>query len=161
MLAQDAESYIVNTASIAGLIPYHGNAPYLVSKHAVVALSEKMYYDLGENRGKVKVSVLCPGWVKTRIVESGRNRPAQYQDDTADQEITPEFVAMIQQLQQAVEHGMAPDVLADHVFQAVRKDQFYILPHPELIPMVKNRMKAIVQFRNPKPLAELGTSGEE
>jgi short-subunit dehydrogenase len=81
-------------------------APYLVSKHAVVALSEKLYYDLGENIRRMKISVICPGGVKTRILESGRNRPPEYQDETAEIVITPEMVAVMQQYQQAVETGM-------------------------------------------------------
>jgi NADP-dependent 3-hydroxy acid dehydrogenase YdfG len=44
MLAQDTEDHIVNTASIAGLLPYHPSAPYQVSKHAVVALSEQLHF---------------------------------------------------------------------------------------------------------------------
>jgi NAD(P)-dependent dehydrogenase (short-subunit alcohol dehydrogenase family) len=155
MLKQETECHILNTASAAGLLPYHGSAPYQVSKHAVVALSEKMYYDLGENKGNVKVSVLCPGWVKTRILESERVRPSAYQNDPADVEITPETLAMMQQFQQSVETGMAPEVLADHVFKAIKDDQFYIIPNPEYIPIFKARMDAIVQVSNPMPLAML------
>jgi NAD(P)-dependent dehydrogenase (short-subunit alcohol dehydrogenase family) len=77
MLAQEGESYIINTSSIAGLLSSHAIAPYQVSKHAVVALSEKLFYDLGENERKIKVSVLCPGWVQTRITEPERNRPPE------------------------------------------------------------------------------------
>jgi NAD(P)-dependent dehydrogenase (short-subunit alcohol dehydrogenase family) len=161
MLAQDAESYIVNTSSIAGLLPYHAGAPYLVSKHAVVALSEKTYYDLGENSGKVKISVLCPGWVKTRILESDRNRPKAYLDEITEPVITPEMVAVMQQYQLAIETGMSPDVLADQVFQAVKNNQFYILTHPEFIPIINARLEAIVRVSNPKPLVELMTSIQE
>ena len=155
MLKQEAECHVVNTASAAGLMPYHGSAPYLVSKHAVVALSEKLYYDLGENKGSVKVSVLCPAWVKTRILESERTRPSTYQNDPAEFEMTPEMLAVMQQYQQAVENGMAPEVLSDHVFKAIKDDQFYIIPHLEYIPIFKARMDAIVQVSNPMPLAKL------
>jgi hypothetical protein len=103
----------------------------------------------------VKVSVLCPGWVKTRILESERVRPTVYQNDPAEVEVTPEMSATIQQYQQAVESGMPPDVLADYVFEAIKADQFYIIPHPEYMPIVKARMEAIVQARNPTPLSEL------
>ena len=47
MLEQDAEGYVINTASVAGLISYSPDAPYHLTKHAVVALSEKLYHDLG------------------------------------------------------------------------------------------------------------------
>jgi NAD(P)-dependent dehydrogenase (short-subunit alcohol dehydrogenase family) len=150
MLAQDSESHIVNTASLAGLISYHGAAPYHASKHAVVAISEEMYYDLGENGGKVKVSVLCPGWVKTRILESGRNRPVELQDSVAAEPVvTPEMEAMGREFQQAVETGMSPDMVADQVFHSIARDQFYILTHPEYTPVVKARMEAVIAGSNP------------
>jgi len=67
MLAQDSEAHIINVASVAGFLPDHPCAPYQVTKHAVVSLSENMYYSLAEQNSKVKVSVLCPGWVKTEF----------------------------------------------------------------------------------------------
>src|SRR5947209_3090517 len=75
MLAQDTECHIVNTASMAGLISGPGLGAYKVTKHGVVALSETLYHELAERGAKVKVSVLCPGVVSTRIMEGGRNRP--------------------------------------------------------------------------------------
>ncbi|HUV26816.1 MAG TPA: SDR family NAD(P)-dependent oxidoreductase [Anaerolineales bacterium] len=116
MLAQEEESYLFNTSSIAGLLPFHAVAPYQVSKHAVVALSEKLYYDLGENENKIKVSVLCPGWVQTRILDSERNRPPEYFNTSDEMNITPEMESTMQLFQQAVENGMPPAEVADQVF---------------------------------------------
>ncbi len=152
MLAQEEESFIINTSSIAGLLPYHPAAPYQVSKHAVVALSEKMYYDLGENTRKVKVSVLCPGWVQTRILESYRNRPSELENNLIEKPITPEMEARIQYFQQAVEEGMPTDLVADFVFRAIRENRFYILTHPEFMPMVKARLDSITKGINPPPI---------
>ena len=157
MLAQEAESQVVNTSSIAGLLPYHAGSSYHVSKHAVVALSEKLFYDLGENQGKIKVSVLCPGWVKTRILESERNRPPEFQNNLAEMTITPEIEATMQEFQQAVENGMSPDEIANQVFQAIHDNRFYILTHPEFLPIVKARLEAITREKNPLPLVELMT----
>ena len=75
MLAQDTECHIVNTASMAGLISGPGLGAYKVTKHAVVSLSETLYHELAERGARVGVSVLCPGFVNTRIMESARNRP--------------------------------------------------------------------------------------
>ena len=75
MLEEDTECHIVNTASLAGLISGPGLGAYKVTKHAVVTLSETLYHELAERGSKVKVSVLCPGIVSTRIMESERNRP--------------------------------------------------------------------------------------
>ena len=155
MLEQDAESHIVNTASIAGLISFHRNAAYHATKHAVVALSEKLHYDLAERGGKVKVSVLCPGWVRTRIMDSRRNRPAELENDPAETVMTPEWEAALAEYRQACEAGMSPDKVANDVFQAIRDEKFYILTHTEFTPSVKARIEAILQGHNPLALNEL------
>ncbi len=161
MLDQDTEGHIVNTASAAGLVSFHPNSAYQVTKHAVVALSEKLHYDLALRGSKIKASVLCPGWVRTRIMDSQRTRPAELQNDPAEIVMTPEKEAALEKARQAVETGMSPDTVADHVFQAIREEQVYILPHPELTPFVKARMEAILKGHNPLPLNELATLLEE
>jgi NAD(P)-dependent dehydrogenase (short-subunit alcohol dehydrogenase family) len=80
MLEQEHGGYIVNTASLAGLVSYPGSAVYNVSKHGVVTLSETLYQELAQRHPKVLVSVLCPGLVNTRIMEAARNRPLELQD---------------------------------------------------------------------------------
>jgi len=149
MLAQDTECHIVNTASVAGLLPYHPSAPYQVTKHAVVALSENLYFSLAQRNAKIKVSVLCPGWVKTRILESERNRPEEYLNPSQQQILSPEIEAIMQEMRQAVEAGMSPDHLAGFVFDAIREEKFYILSHPEFTPAIQTRMEDILEQRNP------------
>ena len=149
MLAQDTECHIVNTASVAGLLPYHSSAPYQVTKHAVVALSENLYFSLAQRNAKIKVSVLCPGWVKTRILESERNRPEEYLNPPQQQIFRPENEAIMQEMRQALEAGMSPDHLAGFVFEAIREDKFYILSHPEFTPAIQTRMEDILEQRNP------------
>ncbi len=149
MLAQDTECHIVNTASVAGLLPYHLAATYQVTKHAVVALSEHLYYSLEQRKAKVKVSVLCPGWVNTRIMESERNRPPELQDPLTSGPISPEVIAVVQSMRQDAHAGMSPRQVADYVFKAIQAEQFYILTHPELNPLVQKRMEDILQQRNP------------
>jgi NAD(P)-dependent dehydrogenase (short-subunit alcohol dehydrogenase family) len=147
MLNQDSDSHIVNTASIAGLTRTELGI-YTVTKHAVVALSETLYSELAQMQARVKVSVLCPGFVRTQIVESERNRPADLQDP--DAALTPEEEAVKAQIAAAVETGMPPEQVADRVFQAIENEQFYILTHPELNPMIQQRMEDILQGRNPR-----------
>jgi NAD(P)-dependent dehydrogenase (short-subunit alcohol dehydrogenase family) len=151
MLKQDAESHVVNTASAAGLMSFHEMAPYLVTKHAVVALSEKLHYDLEALGGKVKVSALCPGWVRTKIMDSQRNRPNELANDPASEMTTPGFEKAMVAYRQAAEEGMPPETIADAVLQAIREDRFYILTHPELTSYLSARMEAIVAGTNPLP----------
>jgi NAD(P)-dependent dehydrogenase (short-subunit alcohol dehydrogenase family) len=149
MLAQGTEGHIVNTASIAGLLPYHPGAPYQVTKHGVVALSEQLYYSLAQRNAKVKVSVLCPGWVNTRIMDSERNRPSELQNEPSNLPAVPEQEAIMQSMREEAQAGLSPRQVSDHVFNAIRNEQFYILTHPELNSMIRQRMENILQQRNP------------
>ena len=76
VLIEQGEGHVVNTASIAGLIAAPFLGPYNATKQAVVAISETLFKDLQAVGAPIGVSVLCPGFVQTRIAESDRNRPA-------------------------------------------------------------------------------------
>ena len=149
MLEQDTEGHIVNTASIAGLTSGPGLGIYKVTKHGVVTLSETLYHELALRGAKVKVSVLCPGFVNTRIMDGARNRPARLQNDPTEVKIGPESEALIQFMRQAVEAGMPAQQVADIAFQAIRDETFYILTHPESKEAIRVRMEDILQERNP------------
>ena len=146
MLAQDTASHIVNTASMAGLISGPGLGVYRVTKHGVVTLSETLYHELAQRGAKVKVSVLCPGYVNTRIMEAARNRPVPL---PPTQPQSAEEAARWDAMRHAVQTGMPPAQVADAVFKALRGDQFYILTHPEWKEGVRTRMEDILQERNP------------
>ena len=148
MLAQDAECHIVNTASMAGLISGPGLGAYKVTKHGVVTLSETLHHELAERGAKVKVSVLCPGIVNTRIMESARNRPG---DLPPTGPRGPASEERWEALRRLVPAGMPAAQVADAVFEALRKDRFYILTHPEGKEAVRTRMEDILQERNPTP----------
>jgi NAD(P)-dependent dehydrogenase (short-subunit alcohol dehydrogenase family) len=148
MLAQDTECHIVNTASMSGLLSMPGAGAYNVSKHGVVTLSESLHRELAERGAKIRVSVLCPGIVNTRIMESPRNRPTHVETRRAD----PVTDARVETLRQLVQTGMPPAHVAAAVFEALRKDQFYILTHPQGRDAIRTRMEDILQERNPTPL---------
>ena len=148
MLAQDTECHIVNTASMAGLISGPGLGVYKVTKHAVVSLSETLHHELAEREAKVRISVLCPGFVNTRINESARNRPEHL---SASAQLHPASGARWEMIQQLVPAGMPPEQVADAVFAAVREARFYILTHPEGKDAVRTRMEDILQERSPTP----------
>ena len=143
MLAQDTEAHIVNTASIAGLVPSGTTAPYQVTKHAVVGLTEHLYHSLAEQNVKVSASVLCPAWVRTNIMDSGRNRPVELQN--ADEvPLRPKQEAMVEAMQQLVANGMSPRQIGEIVFEAIETNKLYILTHPDFNQFVQERMNAIL-----------------
>lgn len=149
MLSQDTEGHIVNTASTAGLLPYHPGAAYQVTKHAVVALSEHLYRSLAERGAKVKASVLCPGFVRTRILSSARNQPAECRADSSAQPLSLEAEEAAWTFLEKEFKVLSPGQAADEVFAAVREERFYILTHPEFNEAVRRRMEDIIQGRNP------------
>jgi short-subunit dehydrogenase len=146
MLQQNVPAHIVNTASIAGLTCPPGIAIYNVSKHGVVALSESLHHELEMLGSPVKVSVLCPGFVDTRILDSARNRPAPLSDTAPP---LPGSAESGQAVRQLVAAGLAPAQVAERVFDAIRAERFYVLPSPGWEERIRARMEGIVEGRNP------------
>jgi NAD(P)-dependent dehydrogenase (short-subunit alcohol dehydrogenase family) len=153
MLRQDTECHVVNTASVAGLLSVPGMGIYCVSKHAVVTLSECLHHDLAQRHAKIGVSVLCPAYVPTGIVDSERNRPALLRN--APRAKTSEELARDEQMRHAVMSGRirAEDV-AERVFEAVHGERFYILTHPKIKGAVQARMEDILLERQPTDLSK-------
>jgi NAD(P)-dependent dehydrogenase (short-subunit alcohol dehydrogenase family) len=128
LLLAQPEGHIVNTASVAGLVSAPFMSPYCASKHAVVAISESLHYEFQLTGANVKVSVLCPGWVNTRIAESERNRPAHLAvEGTPEEEEQRE--ALLGMLAAMVSQGMPTDEVAGKVLDAIRDERFWVLTH--------------------------------
>jgi len=153
MLAQNTDCHIINTSSAAGLMVGGGSAPYAGTKHAVVALSESLYLSLQQRNSLVKVSVLCPGLVRTNIINAERNRPAELRNEPVP--MTPEMQARLVAFKAALEAGMPPLQVADVVFDAIKKEQFYILPHPEWIEVIQLRTDKLLRMENPQSPAAM------
>jgi NAD(P)-dependent dehydrogenase (short-subunit alcohol dehydrogenase family) len=146
LLIEQGEGHVVNTASVAGLIAAGFLGPYNATKQAVVAISETLIKDLQAVGAPVGVSVLCPGFVQTRIAESDRNRPASAAG--SEEAGAAELRAAMQTM---VDAGIPPAVVADRVLDAVRNDTFYILTHPELTGEIERRFDEIVHGQPPSP----------
>jgi NAD(P)-dependent dehydrogenase (short-subunit alcohol dehydrogenase family) len=148
MLQQGTECHIVNTASAAGLTVGGQSGPYSVTKHAVVALSESLYLTLQQRSALVKASVLCPGLVSTDIANSERHRPEELRNEPAP--LSPEMEAALAGFKALIKASMSPLEVADIVFEAIRNEQFYILPHPEWIEAVQLRTDKLLRMENPQ-----------
>ncbi|NWJ45830.1 MAG: SDR family NAD(P)-dependent oxidoreductase [Chloroflexi bacterium] len=148
MLKQEQGGHIINTSSVSGLTSAPYMAPYNITKHGIVTLSETLYIDLQVAGYKhIKVSVLCPGFVNTRAYDAERNRPAEWQNPS--REIAPEEVQRYEMGRKALEGGMAPSEVADKTFAAIKDEKFYILTHPHFNPVIQMRMEDILLGRNP------------
>ncbi len=145
LLLEQDEGHIVNTASMAGLTSPPYMSIYNVTKHGVVTLSETLFGELAIEGSEVGVSVLCPGWVNTRIHEADRNRPG------GPLEAAPaiEGVDLREAITTLLASGLDPAAVADMVLDAVLTKRFYILTHPEWKPMIAARMQRIIDEENP------------
>jgi len=149
MLEKGEAGHIVNTASVAGLVTGGTGAPYTISKHGVVALSELLYKDFKARNAKLSASVLCPGWVDTRIIDSVRNRPPELKP-AADVVMTPQMQVRLQAVRAFLKSGFQPEAIAAMVFDAIRSDTFYIVPaQPNIADAVALRLEDIRLRRNP------------
>lgn len=143
MLAQGTACHIVNTASILGMVRGPGEGIYKVTKHGVVVLSETLADELAQKKSQIQVHVLCPGWVRTGILDSGRNRPDVLENQNEDKrhqlpiDGSPNVHA-------DMEAGMSPSEVADHVYNAIQTGTFYIFTHPEQKALVRERMDHII-----------------
>jgi len=152
LLKQGGEGHVVNTASIAGLTSNPFMGVYNVTKHAVVTLSETLHKDLALAGAPIKVSVLCPGFVSTRIADADRNRPAALRNPTEP----PRPAEMEQLVRNALATGLPPARVAEHVLEAIRTERFYVLTHPEFRARVRERMEDVLEDRVPVAAVTLG-----
>lgn len=140
MLKHREGGHIVNTASMAGMINGIGFSPYVATKFAVVSMSEGLAMQLQPHG--IGVSVLCPEYVRTRIGESGRNRPSRY---GASPQLDPASPAaqVVAEIARRLEAGIDPAQVAAKVLDAIRNEQFYIFTHPNMRQGVDERFAAI------------------
>ena len=157
MLEQGGEGHIVNTASMAGLVS--GLGIYGVTKSGIVSLSESLLLELQGRGAEIGVSVLCPGWVNTRLMEAERNRPEAPREDLVDP--TPEAEMMFTIIQELVRNGLDPLDVGKQVVESIKEERFYILTHPEWNDMIRSRMENILEGRNPTALNPPGAAVTE
>jgi NAD(P)-dependent dehydrogenase (short-subunit alcohol dehydrogenase family) len=146
-IIEQSAGHVVNTASVAGLVAAPFMGPYNASKHAVVAISETLHHELALMAPHVKVSVLCPGWVNTRIGESDRNRPADLAVEQGEQESV-----MRSALTGFLANGLDPAAVADRVHDAVLSDRFWVLTHDNedsWMAAVRGRGRSVEEGTNP------------
>jgi NAD(P)-dependent dehydrogenase (short-subunit alcohol dehydrogenase family) len=145
-LSVQDEAHIVNTSSIAGLLPGFGPI-YDAAKHGVVALSEDLYRTTKLLSLPVGVSVLCPGWVRTAIADADRNWPPRLGERPAP---APGTEILAPHARRAIDEGMPPAAVADIVLEAVRAARFWVFPHPEFVEAAVRRWHGIASSANPE-----------
>lgn len=130
--------WLINVASMAGMagVPYAG--AYTATKVAVVGMSESWFAELQPHN--IKVSVLCPAFVQTRINLSERNRQTDYPQT---REATEQDAATAARMQAIIDNGLAVELVGQRVVEAVSQGELYIFTHPNYRKVVQQRYQAI------------------
>ncbi len=153
-LQKQDSGHIVITSSIAGHLSYPRMGPYNASKHAVLTIAETLFFELAEANSNVGVSVLCPGLVRTQILDSDRNRPETLMDATIalsdeEQEVREAIVREI------YDQALDPSIVAALVYDAVEANNFYIFTDDSFSDALRERHHKIENAQNPNPGANL------
>ena len=133
--------HIVSTASIAGLISNSFTLPYNVSKYGVVALSEGLRPVFAQRR--IGVSVLCPGIIRTQIMDSIRNLPERFDRPSDDRLAAIRASDLFRMAQERISNGIDPTYVGELVREGIENDWPYIFTDVEFEPMIEARFAAI------------------
>ena len=145
-LVEQGEGHIVNTASIAGLVPMAapGVINYTTAKYGVVGITETLHDELAP--AGVGASALCPGVVNTRISQSARNRPEAAGGPVSEEDMGPplELPPGIEMPRIIGANVREPEEMAARVVAGVKNNDLYIVTHPETREAVEERFAAIM-----------------
>jgi NAD(P)-dependent dehydrogenase (short-subunit alcohol dehydrogenase family) len=142
MKAHGEPGHIVNTASMNGVAGTALAGPYCATKFAAVGISEVLAAELADS--PLGVSVLCPSWVRTRMLDNGRNRPAQFggpislDTDSRNAERNKRYA-------QALASGLDPADVAQLVLGAIETRRLYVFTHAENQPDVERRFERMMK----------------
>ncbi|MDG1846711.1 MAG: SDR family NAD(P)-dependent oxidoreductase [Acidimicrobiales bacterium] len=147
-LEKQNEGHIVVTASVAGHLSYPGMGPYNASKHAVLTMAETLYLELKQANSNIEVSALCPGLVRTQILDSGRNKHEKFQNIALEQS-EHENIASQELIQEMYANALDPRDVAEMVFEAVKTKRFYVFTDEVHAEHIKLRHRLIEGSHNP------------
>jgi NAD(P)-dependent dehydrogenase (short-subunit alcohol dehydrogenase family) len=107
-MLERGEGYIVHTASAAGVLTEIGSASYSVTKHADLAMAE--WLSVAYGRSGIRVSCVCPLGVETDMLD--------------ESDPIHRYLHL---------HAISADDAAAAILAGIQKEQFLILPHPEVL----------------------------
>lgn len=155
MMKQENGGDILNVASAAGLLTAPGMPAYYATKFAVVGMSEAVAYDLqAYKQDKIHIHVFTPAFVQTHLMHSEEYRPAKYTDKTDPYYQSKAFKMGQEMAVKDLTTGLPMDTVPDTIFKGLENNDFYILTHKGIAPLVVKRAKDAVEGKAPN-LAEL------
>jgi NAD(P)-dependent dehydrogenase (short-subunit alcohol dehydrogenase family) len=168
-LVSTGTGHVVNVASVAGLKAMPFGGIYCASKHAVVAISETLCRELEILGLPIGVTVACPGFVRTSLIE-GMVALVEADDDGWTEylpaDLLMERMQQLEQLRMTLKGGaatiMEPEVAAERILAAVEADQLYALTHGDSDGGVRHRIEGILAALGDRGSHknQVGTGGE-
>lgn len=143
MLEQRHDGHVVNVASLAGLVSMPASSAYCASKHAVVAISETLQKELRMLDSRLHVSVICPSFVNTSIMDAEVRRPKDLQNGPGEGGTLP--AARAEALRAQTLAGQAPADVARAVLKAIQDRTFYVFTGPEARAGARARFEAMLR----------------
>jgi NAD(P)-dependent dehydrogenase (short-subunit alcohol dehydrogenase family) len=137
--ANEDGGHIVNTSSVAGLVPTPGLGSYVLTKYGVLGLTETLALELAAENSKVGATVLCPGTIHTNIATSSRNRPEGNEGNLRDVDISQEG----SEVDMSGVRWMIPVEVGAIVVDCIKRGELYAITHPEWWAMVEERFQRI------------------
>jgi NAD(P)-dependent dehydrogenase (short-subunit alcohol dehydrogenase family) len=115
--------HIITTASLSGLVTFPFSGPYTASKHAAVALTEQVAAELAAAGSGIGVTVVCPAWVRTGILDSHRLAPTtgELTAPPSEEQLAPLRASM-------AADGMTAEAVADATLTATERGLLCVLP---------------------------------
>jgi NAD(P)-dependent dehydrogenase (short-subunit alcohol dehydrogenase family) len=142
MLATDQPSYLWNLSSIGGVSAAPLQAPYIMTKHAVLGLTESLSLEMQLAQAPIRVSAILPGAVASQIFHAAGGV------ETGDQQAAEQQRA---QMLEIAAHAMDPAVAAETIFQQAAEGEFYIVTHPDLcLDVMRRRAEQLAGRRAPQ-----------
>ena len=135
------QGWLINVASMAGMMGVPTAGAYTATKVAVVGMSESWYAELKPHN--IQVSVLCPAFVKTRINLSNRNKPDELKSDKEKNTDNVSPSSSAKHMQKVIDNGLPPEIVGERVVEAVSNKELYIFTHPNYRKVVQKRFKSI------------------
>jgi len=153
MIAKETESYIVNVASIAGLLATSSGALYHTTKYAAVGLAEYLFKWTKEKAPKIKVSVFTPGFIATDMHLCDRHRPERYAQGDDPYYKTEAYTGFIPINKMLLKNGASVTDATARVWEAMDKEEFYILLNDKYDSRLATKGTCMVDRKAPADLA--------
>ncbi|KTD59383.1 short chain dehydrogenase/reductase family oxidoreductase [Legionella santicrucis] len=133
LFQQTFYSHIINIASLYALCTGSQTASYSMSKHAVLALSESLYFDLERMKKPVNVSIVFPSFTDTALLSHSEHAHSQFQEI----------------LKSLLSHSRPALDIAEYIINEVEQKKFYIFPDAEVKGYCEERTKAMIFQETP------------